>query len=103
LCRKVLSIDDYSSYFREIDPLSPFKKWKVGQSNCENLMSEKMKPPYDVYSERVKGVFVVSDPVDWGRDLQVIPCLCYTNVKYWFIFFNIPGNDNCMSCRHPLL
>jgi hypothetical protein len=75
LCRKVISIDDYASYFGEIDPLAPFKKWNVGQSNCQNLMSEKMHPPYDVHSERVKGVFVVSDPVDWGRDLQVVPCL----------------------------
>jgi hypothetical protein len=47
-------------------------------------------------------VFVVSDPVDWGRDLQVVPCLWYINVKSWAIF-NIPGNDNCMSCKHLVL
>ncbi|KAL6645771.1 hypothetical protein ACP70R_017379 [Stipagrostis hirtigluma subsp. patula] len=68
--RKVLSIDEYSSYFRDIDPLAPFKTWKVGQT--DNNMSAKVHPSYDVYSERVKGVFVVSDPVDWGRDLQVL-------------------------------
>ncbi|OEL22082.1 putative CDP-alcohol phosphatidyltransferase class-I family protein C22A12.08c [Dichanthelium oligosanthes] len=66
--RKVLSIDEYASYFKDIDPLAPFKTWKVGQT--DSYMSAKVHPSYDVYSERVKGVFVVSDPVDWGRDLQ---------------------------------
>jgi hypothetical protein len=69
--RKVLSIDEYSSYFGDIDPLAPFKKWIVQQPDNINLMSEKVHPSYDVFEERVKGVFVVSDPVDWGRDLQV--------------------------------
>lgn len=82
--RKVLSIDDYSSYFTDIDPLAPFKKWKVGQSNCKTLMSEKVHPAYDVYAERVKGVFVVSDPVDWGRDLQVLCDILSTG--------GLPGN-----------
>ncbi|KAF8718670.1 hypothetical protein HU200_024970 [Digitaria exilis] len=68
--RKVLSIDEYASYFKDIDPLAPFKTWKVGQT--ESYLSAKVHPSYDVYSERVKGVFVVSDPVDWGRDLQVL-------------------------------
>ncbi|BAF11676.1 mitochondrial hydrolase YKR070W isoform X1 [Oryza sativa Japonica Group] len=70
--RKVLSIDEYSSYFGDIDPLAPFKKWIVQQPDNINLMSEKVHPSYDVFEERVKGVFVVSDPVDWGRDLQVL-------------------------------
>jgi len=69
--RKVLSIDEYASYFKDIDPLAPFKTWKVGQKT-NSYMSAKVHPSYDVYSERVKGVFVVSDPVDWGRDLQVL-------------------------------
>nr|TKV96737.1 hypothetical protein SEVIR_9G449100v2 [Setaria viridis] len=68
--RNVLSIDEYASYFKDIDPLAPFKTWKVGQT--DSYMSAKVHPSYDVYSERVKGVFVVSDPVDWGRDLQVL-------------------------------
>ncbi|XP_062215974.1 mitochondrial hydrolase YKR070W [Phragmites australis] len=68
--RKVLSIDEYSSYFRDIDPLAPFKTWKVGQTDSN--MSAKVHTSYNVYTERVKGVFVVSDPVDWGRDLQVL-------------------------------
>ncbi|KAG8063831.1 hypothetical protein GUJ93_ZPchr0003g17507 [Zizania palustris] len=64
--RKVLSIDEYSSYFRDIDPLAPFKKWIVQKAD------HKVHPSYDVFEERVKGVFVLSDPVDWGRDLQVL-------------------------------
>jgi hypothetical protein len=80
MSRKVLSIDDYSSYFRDIDPLAPFKTWTVGKT-VSNL-SAKVHPSYDVYAERVKGVFVVSDPVDWGRDLQVLlPYLYFTNGK----------------------
>ncbi|KAF7054328.1 hypothetical protein CFC21_062028 [Triticum aestivum] len=82
--RKVLSIDEYSSLFKEIDPLAPFKKWKVGQPNYKDFMSEKMHPPYDVYQEKVKGVFVVSDPVDWGRDLQVLCDILSTG--------GLPGN-----------
>ena len=87
MCRKVLSIDEYASYFKDIDPLAPFKTWKVGQKT-DSYMSAKVHPSYDVYSERVKGVFVVSDPVDWGRDLQVLfSCLCFTNRKpYWASF-----------------
>ncbi|KAL5217497.1 hypothetical protein ABZP36_018181 [Zizania latifolia] len=64
--RKVLSIDEYSSCFRDIDPLAPFKKCIVQQADS------KVHPSYDVFEERVKGVFVLSDPVDWGRDLQVL-------------------------------
>jgi hypothetical protein len=79
MCRKVLSIDEYASYFKDIDPLAPFKTWKVDQET-NNYMSAKVHPSYDVYSERVKGVFVVSDPVDWGRDLQVLfSCPSFTN------------------------
>uniref|UniRef100_A0A0D9VSQ2 TIGR01456 family HAD hydrolase n=1 Tax=Leersia perrieri TaxID=77586 RepID=A0A0D9VSQ2_9ORYZ len=70
--RKVLSIDEYSSYFKDIDPLAPFKKWIVQQADNKNMKSEKVHPSYDVFEERVKGVFVLSDPVDWGRDLQVL-------------------------------
>uniref|UniRef100_A0A3B6HS97 Uncharacterized protein n=1 Tax=Triticum aestivum TaxID=4565 RepID=A0A3B6HS97_WHEAT len=82
--RKVLSIDDYSSHFKEIDPLAPFKKWKVGQPDCKDFMSEKMHPPYDVYQERVKGVFVVSDPVDWVEIYRVLCDILSTG--------GLPGN-----------
>ncbi|XWS75090.1 hypothetical protein CRYUN_Cryun01aG0055100 [Craigia yunnanensis] len=29
-------------------------------------------PRYDVSSERIKAAFVVSDPADWGKDIQVL-------------------------------
>ncbi|XBI70952.1 hypothetical protein VPH35_065306 [Triticum aestivum] len=38
--RKVLSIDDYSSHFKEIDPLAPFKKWKVGQPDYLQVLCD---------------------------------------------------------------
>ena len=90
--RKVMSIDEYASYYKDIDPLAPFKTWKVGQT--DSYMSAKMHPSYDVYSERVKGVFVVSDPVDWGRDLQVLlSCPCLTNRKpSWAAFVSFSHN-----------
>lgn len=71
VCRKVLSIDDYASYFNHIDPLSQYKTWSLKQSfdkNCKLGFQSK----FNVHSERVKGAFVVSDPVDWGRDIQVL-------------------------------
>lgn len=71
ICRKVLSIDEYASYFDDIDPLSSYKAWKVEQAYRIDEDSKKSQPRYDVHSEIVKGVFVVSDPVDWGRDIQV--------------------------------
>ncbi|KAJ0978189.1 hypothetical protein J5N97_013663 [Dioscorea zingiberensis] len=70
--KKVLSIDEYASYFDDIDPLSSYKDWKVKQAYKTDEYSKKSQPIYDVHSDRVKGAFVVSDPVDWGRDIQVL-------------------------------
>ncbi|XP_038980181.1 uncharacterized protein YKR070W isoform X2 [Phoenix dactylifera] len=69
--KKVLSIDEYASYFKDIDPLSQYKTWRIKQTYDENSSME-LHPRYDVYSDRVKAAFVVSDPVDWGRDIQVL-------------------------------
>lgn len=69
--RKVLSIDEYASYFQDIDPLSQYKNWTVKQVNSKNS-TDYSHNKYDVLSERVKGAFVVSDPIDWGRDIQVL-------------------------------
>ncbi|ONK62397.1 uncharacterized protein A4U43_C07F3450 [Asparagus officinalis] len=69
--KKVLSIDEYASYFEDIDPLSQFKCWVTRQANEKNT-SREAQLRYNVYSERVKGAFVVSDPIDWGRDIQVL-------------------------------
>lgn len=71
MCRKVLSIDEHASYFSDIDPLSPYKQWKTKQMLDSMYNSKEVNPRCNVYSDRVKGVFVVSDPVDWGRDIQV--------------------------------
>ncbi|CAL9101245.1 unnamed protein product [Musa textilis] len=70
--KKVLSIDDYAAYFNDIDPLSQYKSWGLKHLYERNYNSKGLQPKYDVYSERVKGAFVVSDPVDWGRDIQVL-------------------------------
>ncbi|WCJ19422.1 hydrolase family protein / HAD-superfamily protein [Euphorbia peplus] len=72
--KKVLSVEEYASLFENIDPVSQYKKWTPKQvSNRTNkALDACMKPRYNVSSEAVQAVFVVSDPVDWGRDIQVI-------------------------------
>ncbi|KAI3852082.1 hypothetical protein MKW98_020081 [Papaver atlanticum] len=65
--KKVLSMDEYASYFDNIDPLAPYK-----MSPNNNITSNGSSPRYDVSSERVQAAFVVSDPVDWSRDIQVL-------------------------------
>ncbi|XP_010920951.1 mitochondrial hydrolase YKR070W isoform X2 [Elaeis guineensis] len=69
--KKVLSMDEYASCFKDIDPLSHYKTWRIKQTYDENS-SKELLPRYDVYSDRVKAAFVVSDPIDWGRDIQVL-------------------------------
>lgn len=56
----------------DIDPLSQYKTWRINQNyeimkNMNGLYSR-----YNVDSDAVKGTFIVSDPVDWGRDIQVL-------------------------------
>ncbi|XP_022746352.1 uncharacterized protein YKR070W-like isoform X3 [Durio zibethinus] len=65
--KKVVSLEEYASYFESIDPVSQYKRWTTMP-----LSDRKMPtlPRCDVSSERIKAVFVVSDPVDWGRDIQ---------------------------------
>ncbi|URE47947.1 Cupin [Musa troglodytarum] len=46
--------------------------WGLKHLYERNYNSKGLQPKYDVYSERVKGAFVVSDPVDWGRDIQAV-------------------------------
>ncbi|KAJ1698972.1 hypothetical protein LUZ63_007484 [Rhynchospora breviuscula] len=70
--KKVLSIDEYTAYFPDIDPLAPFKPWLMNETCSKKSTSMSVHPSYDVYSDRVKGVFVISDPVDWSRDIQVL-------------------------------
>ncbi|KAL0926242.1 hypothetical protein M5K25_002456 [Dendrobium thyrsiflorum] len=70
--KKVLSIDEYASFFKDIDPLSQYKSWRINQ-NYEIMKSmNELYSRYNVDSDAVKGTFIVSDPVDWGRDIQVL-------------------------------
>ncbi|KAI3817703.1 hypothetical protein L1987_11501 [Smallanthus sonchifolius] len=70
--KKAVSLEEYASYFNSIDPLSPYKTWTTKQPCNEQRKSSESVPSFDVTSERVKAAFVVSDPVDWSRDIQVL-------------------------------
>lgn len=59
-------MDEYASYFDNIDPLAPYKKLMIGQDCHKELRARE-----NVLSQRVQAAFVVSDPVDWSRDIQV--------------------------------
>lgn len=59
-------MDDYASCFENIDPLAQYKNWK------KQAITPEMPLRTDLVSERVQAVFIVSDPVDWGRDIQVL-------------------------------
>ncbi|MED6180064.1 hypothetical protein PIB30_006878 [Stylosanthes scabra] len=65
--KNVLSIDEYASCFEHIDPLASYKKWTT-----ENVKVNESTPRNDVLSKRVQAAFIVSDPVDWSRDIQVL-------------------------------
>lgn len=73
--RNVISIDEYSSCFEHIDPLAPYKKWSTLLVADQNSKSKESGPRHNVCSERVQAAFVVSDPVDWSRDIQVTKIL----------------------------
>lgn len=70
--KKVLSLDEYASYFENIDPVSQYKMWTAKQESGNGSDPKKLVPKYNATSDRVKAAFVVSDPVDWGRDIQVL-------------------------------
>ncbi|KAL5082431.1 hypothetical protein RYX36_010852 [Vicia faba] len=70
--KNVISIDEYASRFENIDPLAPYKKWTTKLAAPQNPKFDKNGLRIDVFSERVQAAFVVSDPVDWSRDIQVL-------------------------------
>ncbi|CAI9296049.1 unnamed protein product [Lactuca saligna] len=70
--KKAISLEEYASHFNNIDPLSPYKTWTTKQPCNEQKNSSESVQSFDVTSERVKAAFVVSDPVDWSRDIQVL-------------------------------
>ncbi|CAI0541927.1 unnamed protein product [Linum tenue] len=70
--KKVVSIDEYASCFPGIDPLAPYKNWEVKQVPKHNGVSEARTSTDNICSQRVQAVFVVSDSIDWSRDIQVL-------------------------------
>ncbi|KAK7261410.1 hypothetical protein RIF29_27720 [Crotalaria pallida] len=70
--KNVLSIDEYASFFENIDPLAPYKKWTTKLPAVQSAKFNEGARRNDVFSERVKAAFIVSDPVDWSRDIQVL-------------------------------
>lgn len=68
--KKVLSLEEYASYFDGIDPVSQYKSWTANQTR--HRFPTELVPCFDATSDRVKAAFIVSDPVDWGRDIQVL-------------------------------
>ncbi|XP_050385382.1 uncharacterized protein YKR070W isoform X2 [Argentina anserina] len=85
--KKVLSLDEYASYFKNIDPVAQYKLWRTKQALDRSSHLKDSVPRYNVYSERVSAAFVVSDPVDWGRDIQVLCDILRSG--------GIPGWKNC--------
>lgn len=68
ICRNVVSIDEYASYFDGIDPLAQYKTWTAKQNVKHSNTPVDMNA---VVSQRVQAAFIVSDSVDWSRDIQV--------------------------------
>jgi hypothetical protein len=67
-----MSIDEYASCFDDIDPLAKYKKWTTKPFPNQSSSFEQIAPRESVYSQRVQAAFIVSDSVDWSRDIQVI-------------------------------
>lgn len=61
----MIPIDEYALCFDNIDPLAPYKKWSTVKAAVNTIRK------CTINSERVKAAFVVSDSVDWSRDIQV--------------------------------
>ncbi|XP_050213940.1 uncharacterized protein YKR070W-like isoform X1 [Mercurialis annua] len=70
--KNVLSIDEYASYFDGIDPLAQYKTWTTKPTAKWSHTSQQMTKRDDIHSQRVQAAFIVSDPVDWSRDIQVL-------------------------------
>ncbi|CAI9767455.1 unnamed protein product [Fraxinus pennsylvanica] len=70
--KRVLSIDEYASYFDHIDPVAHYKGWTSKKASNWPKNSPKSVSSRNVIADKVKAAFVVSDPVDWGRDIQVL-------------------------------
>ncbi|KAH9661123.1 Hydrolase family protein / HAD-superfamily protein [Citrus sinensis] len=90
--KNVLSIDEYASYFDGIDPLAQYKKWNIKHAASENRTFKEMAPT--ICSQRVQAAFIVSDSVDWSRDIQVdLGVLAFIIQPYTF-----PAYGSYCSC-----
>ena len=67
-------MDDYCKEFEYIDPLQSYKPWVKERYNKDMIMPANER--------QIAAVFVCSDPVDWGRDLQV-----------WNLFIQLHHSD----------
>ncbi|KZV15014.1 hypothetical protein F511_39176 [Dorcoceras hygrometricum] len=90
--KNVLSMDHYASYFENIDPLSPFKHWKDQVAGYDKYSPNEKSMQNDPCSQRVKAAFIVSDSVDWSRDIQVLCDILSTG--------GLPGKER--SSQPPL-
>ncbi|KAK6163250.1 hypothetical protein DH2020_000114 [Rehmannia glutinosa] len=86
--KNVLTIDEYASYFEHIDPLGRFKNWVNQQAGYDKSFSGELDRRNDPCSQRVQAVFIVSDSVDWSRDIQWTSDRYYSsvnryNIKLW--------------------
>ncbi|KAL5711170.1 hypothetical protein ACHQM5_021659 [Ranunculus cassubicifolius] len=70
--KKVLSIDEYASCFDNIDPLSRYKNWASRKELSKDGTSNNNASRHNAFQDRVQAAFVVSDSVDWSRDIQVL-------------------------------
>ena len=71
--------------FEYIDPLEPYKKWTTKLSD-QNTKVKESAPSSKDCSERVQAAFIVSDPVDWGRDIQVKRILTFPcELSFFFL------------------
>lgn len=84
--KKVFSMENFVSQYPDIDPLEPYKP-KINHfssthflnsdkfqnfDKLENLEIKNLETQNFDKNEAVEAIFVLSDPVDWGRDIQVL-------------------------------
>ncbi|KAG0577455.1 hypothetical protein KC19_5G157400 [Ceratodon purpureus] len=86
--RTVVKMDKYCEEFQYIDPLQSYKPWV----NKYDVSKKDMIMPAN--ERQIAAVFVCSDPIDWGRDLQVL-CDVFRAGGY-------PGKMDSKSPQPPL-
>lgn len=77
-----MKMDNYCKEFQHIDPLQSYKPWVRPENKSDMLMPANER--------QIAAVFVCSDPVDWGQDLQVRERVT-TLARFCFIKFGYFG------------